>query len=137
MNGLSRFLLTAGFLLVVLVPMNQVRADDCGGTSCLSCNSCGGCASCGVKAWLAGLCAHVEPDLTYYAPYPYWLPNYFGPPGTPYQQVQYWTPPAESARIVKERIQAINAANPAMIPPGKEPLPFPKPDKKEPPTKLP
>ncbi|MGH7222278.1 MAG: hypothetical protein ACRELF_03550 [Gemmataceae bacterium] len=69
------------------------------------------------------------PSVTYYAPYPYWWPQYFGPPYTDYQLVQYGTPPAETAAIAKERILAINAGNPALLPPTKEPLPHPKPDK--------
>jgi hypothetical protein len=48
------------------------------------------------------------------------------------QLVQYWPPPAESAQIVKARILAINSANSAWLPIGKEPLPFPKPDQKVP-----
>jgi hypothetical protein len=86
---------------------------------------------------LCGHHAEFIPSVTFYAPYPYWFPNYFGPPHTPYMQCQYWTPPAESARIVKERILAINAANPAMLPPEKEPLPFPKADAQGPAKKLP
>ncbi len=131
MTRLSKPLITAGFLLILLAPCNLVRADDCCGSSCASCGSCGG------KARLCGTHTQFEPSVTYYAPYPYWWPNYFGPPHTSYQLCQYWTPPAESAQIVKDRILSINAANPAMLPLEKEPLPFPKADKKEPDTKLP
>jgi hypothetical protein len=133
MIRLSKPLITAGLLLILLVPMNQARADDCGGTSGGGCSGCG-CSSGGrLSAW-----AHFEPSVTYYAPYPYWFPNYFAvPPYTSYQQVQYWTSPAESAQIVKERIRAINSANPALLPLGKEPLPFPKPDSKRSAEKLP
>ncbi|HWG42588.1 MAG TPA: hypothetical protein VN688_07360 [Gemmataceae bacterium] len=134
MIRLSKPLLTAGFLLILLVPMNQARADDCCGASG---GSCGGCSSCGIGGRLSAW-ANYEPSVTYYAPYPYWWPNYFaGPPYTSYQQVQYFTSPAESAQIVKERILAINSANPALLPLAKEPLPFPKPDPKKPADKLP
>jgi hypothetical protein len=76
-----------------------------------------------------------QPSVTYYAPYPYWWPNYFaGPPYSDYQVIQYVTPPAESALIVKERINAINAANPALLPPAQEPLPFPQPGNQTPKT---
>jgi hypothetical protein len=68
------------------------------------------------------------PNVTYYAVYPFWWPQYFGPPHTDYLVVQYVTPPAESALIVKERILAINAGNPALLPAPKEPLPAPKKD---------
>jgi hypothetical protein len=49
--------------------------------------------------------------------------------------VQYVTPPAETALIVKERILAINAANPVLLALPKEPLPYPKPDALPPPVK--
>jgi hypothetical protein len=133
MIRLSKPLVTAGLLLILLAPMNRARADDCCGASGSGC--CGG--SGGVGGWLSAW-YHYEPSVTYYAPYPYWFPNYFaGPPYTSYQLVQYWTPPAESAQIVKARILAINSANPALIPLAKEPLPFPKPDQKLPAEKLP
>jgi hypothetical protein len=87
---------------------------------------------------MGGLFAQKEPVITWYEPYPYWWPQYFyGPPHSDYAPVQYVTPPAESAQIVKERILAINAGNPALLPPAKEPLPFPKPDQKAPQSKLP
>ena len=66
------------------------------------------------------------PNVTYYAVYPFWWPQYFGPPYTDYLVVQYVTPPAESALIVKQRILAINAGNPALLPLTNEPLPRPK-----------
>lgn len=94
----------------------------------------GGCGSgCGGQ----GLFAHSEfvPNVTYYAPYPYWWPQYFGPPYTDYLVVQYVTPPAETAATVKQRILAINAGNPALLPPPKEPLPHPKVDEPAPPKK--
>jgi hypothetical protein len=143
MIRVSRPLLAAGFLLVVLVPANQARAEDGGAANCASgaCDACGGgCGGCGghAKAWLHGLFAHYEPYLTWYAPIPYWFPNYFfGPPYTSYQLCHYWTPPAVSAQIVRERILAINSQNPALLPPAKEPLPLPKLDKKEAPKNLP
>lgn len=73
------------------------------------------------------------PNVTYYAPYPWWWPQYFGPPYSDYQVVQYVTPPAESAATVKDRIRAINAANPALLPMPSEPLPSPKQDTLPPP----
>lgn len=78
-----------------------------------------------------GLFTHAKfvPSVTYYAPYPYWWPRYIGPPYTDYLPVQYVTPPAESAAIVKERIRALNSANPALLPPSEDRLPPPKPDK--------
>ena len=76
------------------------------------------------------------PSVTYYAPYPLWYPKYFGPaPYSDYLVVQYTTPPAETAAIVKQRILAVNAANPALLPPSKESLPSPKPDNLPPPQK--
>ncbi len=134
MIGLSKPLVTAGFLLVLLVPLNWARADNCCGANG---GGCGGCSDCGHASKLSAR-ANFEPSVTYYAPYPYWFPNYFaGPPYTSYLQVQYWTPPAESAQIVKERILAINAGNPALLPFAKEPLPFPKQNGKKPVDKLP
>ncbi|HTU22282.1 MAG TPA: hypothetical protein VMG10_29860 [Gemmataceae bacterium] len=114
-------LLVTGLLLVALgASGNAARADD-------------GC--CGGRA----LCTHTKfvPSVTYYAPYPYWWPQYFGPPYTDYLVVQYVTPPAETAAIVKQRILAINAGNPALLPlaPEKEPLPHPKVDEPQPPSK--
>ena len=107
-------LLVAGLLLLTVgAGGNAARADN---------GCCGG--KCG-----AGLFAHTEfvPNITYYAPYPYWYPLYFNnPPYTDYQVVQYVTSPADSAAIVKERILAINAGNPALLPMPKEPLPFPQ-----------
>jgi hypothetical protein len=132
MIRLVRPVITAALIVVALTFVHPTRAGECCNSSCSSCSSCGGCGGCNLKAklneWWYG---HYEPDVTWYAPVPYWFPNYFGPPHTSYLQVQYWTPPAESARIVKEHIRMINAANPAMLPPEKEPapLPFPKPDK--------
>jgi hypothetical protein len=134
MIRLSRSLFTAGLLLVLLAPVNHARADD----GCNSAGSgCGGCGGCGAGGLLSRLCQRFEPSVTYYAPVPYWWPNYFGPPHTSYQLVQYWTPPDVSAQNVKARILAINSANPALLPPPKEPLPFPKSDKKPPVEKLP
>jgi hypothetical protein len=107
-------LLVVGVLLITVgAGGNVARAD-------------GGC--CGASC-RAGLSRHAEfvPNVTYYAPYPYWWPQYFGPPYTDYLVVQYVTPPAESALIVKERILAINAGNPALMPLPKEPLPVPVP----------
>ena len=118
-------LLVAGLLLLTVgAGGSTARADDgcCGG-------GCGG----------TGLFGHAKfvPSVTWYAPYPYWWPQYFGPPYSDYQVVQYVTPPAESAAIVKERIIAINLGNPALLPLAKEPLPYPKPDAKEEPAKQP
>lgn len=108
-------LLVAGVLLITVgAGGNAARADDgCCGASCR-----------------AGLFHHAPfvPNVTYYAPYPFWWPQYFGPPYTDYLVVQYVTPPAESALIVKERILAINAGNPALLSMPKEPLPAPKKD---------
>jgi hypothetical protein len=130
----SKPLLTAGLLLVVLVAGQQARAeDDCGS----GCGSGGDCGSCCGKSGMGGLFAHDEPSVTWYAPYPYWWPQYFGPPHSDYAPVQYVTPPAETALMVKERIAAINAGNPALLPPAKEPMPSPKSDAKKPATKLP
>lgn len=108
-------LLVAGVLLIAVgAGGTAARADDgCCGASCR-----------------AGMFRPAEfvPNVTYYAPYPYWWPKYFGPPYTDYLVVQYVTPPAESALIVKERILAINAGNPALLTMPKEPLPPPKKD---------
>jgi hypothetical protein len=153
MLRLCKPLLTAGFLLIVLAPGDPARAQDgsCGADGA-GCNAYGGCGGCGRVGICGRLSAwyHYEPSVTWYAPYPFWWPQYFyGPPHTDYQAVQYIAPPAETALMVKERILAINSANPALLPPPsapkpfpKEPLPFPKekqPEKgKEPPlTKLP
>ncbi len=130
----GKLLFTSGLLLVLLGAWQPARADDGCGDGCGSCGDCGGC--CG-KSGLSGRFAHFEPSVTWYEPFPYWWPQYFGPPRSDYAPVQYFTPPAESALIVKERIAAINSANPALLPPAKEPLPFPKQDAKQPATKLP
>ncbi len=114
MPRMITLLLTAGFFLTLFSTGSPSRADGCD-----------------VRTAMRGREGAFVPSVTWYAPYPYWWPQYFGPPHTDYQVVQYWTPPAESAQIVKERILAINAANPAMLPPAKEPLPFPKPDSKD------
>jgi hypothetical protein len=114
-------LLVAGLLLIGIGAGGaSARADD-------------GC--CGCTGARGGLFSHAEfvPNVTYYAPYPYWWPNYFGPPYTDYQVVQYVSPPAATALIVKERIAAINAANPALLLPlPGEALPSPKSGKQEP-----
>jgi hypothetical protein len=65
--------------------------------------------------------ADCGPNITYYAPYPFWFPKYIGPPYTDYQVVQYVTPPEMTAVIVKQRILAINATNPALLPAPKGP----------------
>lgn len=114
-----------GLLLVALgAGGNAARAGD-GGCGC----SCQG----------GGLFGHTKfvPNVTYYAAYPYWWPNYFGPPYSDYQVVHYVGSPAETALLVKERILAINAGNPALLPLPKEPLPFPKADKNKTPDRLP
>jgi hypothetical protein len=80
-----------------------------------------------------GCGANFAPNVTYYAPYPWWWPQYFGPPHTDYQVVQYVTPPAESAAAVKSRIRVINAANPALLPMPSEQLGPPKQDVLPPP----
>jgi hypothetical protein len=67
------------------------------------------------------------PNITYYAPCPWWFPQYFGPPHSDYLTVQYVTPPAETAAIVKQRIRSLHAANPALWSAPKELLPPPKP----------
>jgi hypothetical protein len=108
-------LLVAGLLLVTVgAGGNMARA----GEGCGCGTNCGG-----------GLFHRAEfvPNVTYFVPYPYWFPNYFNvPPYTDYQVVQYVTPPEVTAAMVKDRILAINAANPALLPMAKEPLPFPK-----------
>ena len=71
--------------------------------------------------------ANWQPNVTYYAPYPYWFPKYIGPPYSDYLVVQYVTPPEVTAAIVRQRILAINATNPALLPAPKEPLPLPAP----------
>lgn len=109
-------LLVAGVLLITVgAGGNAARAED---------GCCG--ASCGAR----GLFHHAAfvPNVTYYAVYPFWWPQYFGPPYSDYQVVHYVTPPAETALIVRERILAINAGNPALLLMPKEPLPHPKPD---------
>lgn len=112
------------FLIALGAGGNTARAGDggCGG-------SCRG----------GGLLSHSQfvPNVTYYAPYPRWWPQYFGPPYTDYQVVQYVASPAESAAIIRERILAINAGNPALLPLPKEPLPYPKTDKEKTPERLP
>ena len=113
-------LAVAGALLVLIGGGTTVQAGQ------------GCCGNQGV-----GLLRHYQPAVIWYEPYPYWWPQYFGPPYTDYQVVQYVTPPAVSAEIVKERIAAINAANPALLPLAKEPLPLPKPDGLPPVEKLP
>jgi len=66
------------------------------------------------------------PNITYYAPYPRWFPQYLGPTSyTDYQVVRYLTSPAETAAIVKQRIRTLHAANPALLPTPKESLPPP------------
>ena len=137
MRRFSTPLLTAGLLLLLLATARPAQAQNGCGTGCDS--GCGGCGGCCGKAGLGGQFHNAPPAVTWYAPYPWWWPQYFyGPPRSDYAPVQYTTPPAESALIVKERILAINSANPALIPPPKEPLPFPTPDKKDTsPTKLP
>lgn len=142
MLRLGKPLISAGLFLLLLASAHPARAGDGCGNGCASSGCGAGCGSCGGgccgKARLGWHHAQFEPSVTWYAPYPYWWPQYFyGPPRTDYAPVQYVTPPAESALIVKERILAINSVNPALIPPPKEPLPFPTPDKKATPTKLP
>ncbi len=153
MIRLSSSLFAAGLLLVALAPVNHIRAGDgntnacasgnnaCtgGNNACTGGNACGGgCGGgCGHNSWSNRMHQRYEPSITYYAPVPYWYPNYFGPPYTSYQLCQYHTPPDISAQNVKARIMAINSANPALLPPPKEPLPFPKSDTKPPVEKLP
>jgi hypothetical protein len=111
-------MITATVIGILLISLgfggNAARAD----------NGCCGC-KCGSSSLFT--CTPYVPNVTYYAPYPVWFPQYFGPPYSDYQVVQYVTPPAESAAIVKARIIAINAGNPALLPPPPgEPLPPPK-----------
>ncbi len=108
------------FLIVVGVSGNAARADGC-------------CGSCRGRGWFDQ--STFVPNVTYYAPYPLWYPQYFGPPYSDYQVVQYVTPPAETAAIVKKRIMAINAANPALPPAAKESLSSPRLEKLPPPQK--
>jgi hypothetical protein len=76
------------------------------------------------------------PNIIYYAPYPIWYPKYIGPaPYSDYLVVQYVTPPAETAAIVKQRILAVNAANPALLPAPKGLLLPPRPMDLPPPQK--
>jgi hypothetical protein len=79
--------------------------------------------------------AECAPNVTYYAPYPIWYPKYIGPPYSDYLVVQYTTPPEMTAVIVKQRILAVNAANPALLSPPKETLPLPTPHMLPPPQK--
>ncbi len=116
-------LLVVGLLLVTV---------GAGGNAAWAGN--GGC-SCGGSGMYP--LSQFVPNVTYYAPYPYWWPQYFGPPYSDYQVVQYVTSPAESAAIVRERILAINAGNPALLTLPKEPLPYPKADKNNAPERLP
>jgi hypothetical protein len=130
MFRLCKPLFAAGLLLIVLAPGDRVRAQDgsCGGgyASCSAgCNSCGGCGHVGALGRL-GAWFNYQPYVGWYAPYPYWWPHYFGPPYTDYQLVQYVAPPVATALMVRERIQAINSANPALLPFAVEPLPLPK-----------
>lgn len=94
-------------------------------------------SGCGASCGGGGLFAHNQfvPNVTYYATYPRWFPQYFGPPYSDYLVSQYVTPPAETAAIVKQRILAINAVNPALLPAPKPTLPSPKPDNLPPPQK--
>lgn len=93
--------------------------------------------NCGASCRGGGMFHHAEfvPNVTYYAPYPHWFPQYFGPPQSDYLVVQYAMPPAETAAFVKQRILAFNAANPALLPAPKAALPPPKPDNLPPPQK--
>jgi hypothetical protein len=75
------------------------------------------------------------PNITYYAPIPIWWPKYFGVPYSDYQVSHYVTPPEVTAVMVKQRILAANAANPALLPAPKEALPFPTPQMLPPPQK--
>jgi hypothetical protein len=68
------------------------------------------------------------PYVTYYAPYPLWYPKYIGPHYTDYQVVQYTTPPEMTAVVVRQRILAINATNPALLLAPKDTLPLPAPE---------
>jgi hypothetical protein len=111
-------LVVAGLLLVIV---------GSGGSVAMAGEGCG-CGNCGGGGGYGVFNSNFQPNIIFYAPDPWWWPNYFGPPYSDYQVVQYVTPPAVSAEVVKERIAAINAANPALLPLGKEPLPFPKPD---------
>ncbi len=73
------------------------------------------------------------PNITYYAPYPIWFPKYIGPTYSDYQVVHHTTPPEMTALIVKQRILAINAANPCLLPAPKETMPLPTPQVLPPP----
>ena len=117
---------------LVVAGLFLVMVGSSGGAAMACDGGCGG-ANCAVGGF--GLFGHYQPAVTWYAPYPWWWPQYFGPPYSDYQVIQYVTPPAVSAEIVRERIAAINAANPALLTvPPKEPLPFPKPDGHLPPA---
>jgi hypothetical protein len=122
MSRLCKLLLTAGLLPLLFALGDRVRAEDVSGGANCGRPGIGGRLS----AWF-----HYEPNVTWYVPYPYWWPQYFGPSHTDYQFVQYWTPPAETALMVKERIRAINGANPILLSAPNESLPFPKIDKNE------
>src|SRR5690349_12744130 len=90
MIRLLRSLFAAGLLLFALVPISPARADDgCNNNSDACCGGCGG----GHNGMLSRLCQRYQPSVTFYAPVPYWFPNYFGPAYTSYQLVQYHTPP--------------------------------------------
>lgn len=112
-----------GVLLIALgVGGNAARAED----GCNSCHRKAGCLFSRNNNW--------TPNVTYYAPYPWWWPQYFvGAPHSDYQVSQYITPPAETAAAVKERLRVINASNPALLPAASERLPAPKQDTLPPP----
>jgi hypothetical protein len=79
--------------------------------------------------------AECAPNITYYAPIPLWWPKYIGVPYSDYQVVHYVTPPEVTAVVVKQRILAVNATNPALLSPLHEPLPAPTPQMLPPPQK--
>jgi hypothetical protein len=105
-------LILAGLLLLAFGGNTAYAGNGCCGATCSAGRFCQ---------------SDFVPDVTYYAPIPYWFPNYFyAPPYTDYQVVQYTTPPAETAAEIKARIASINAVNPALLPKSNELLPTPK-----------
>jgi hypothetical protein len=157
MTRLWRTVLGAGLVLVLFVPVNPARADDCGcgggGPACGP-GGCGpgGCGpdGCGPGGCGAGRCpvgggqgpSDFGPYVIWYVGVPYWFPNYFafGPyPYTDYNPVHYVVPPPQTAQMVRERLNEMafhfaemgvpQGPQPKPASSDKEPLPYPTPDK--------
>jgi hypothetical protein len=135
MTRLCRVLLGVGFVLF-FAAANPVRADGMGYDG--GCPA-GGCGPGGCHGGCGGSPTDFGPYVTWYVGVPYWFPNYFAfgaYPYTDYNPVRYVTPPAESARIVREHLNAMAVMYASMgVPqgppptPAKESLPYPTPDK--------